>query len=653
MPVKIGSNISSLSIQRNLGDATSRLSNSMEKLSSGLRINRASDDAAGLAISDTLRSSSRIYTTAIRNVNDGMSFLNIADSAMSELANITTRQAELSEQSANGSYSKVQRQALNAEADALVKEFNRIVKSTEFNGRKVIDIEESSGLLRIQAGFGVDGSLGLSVGEEFARYVGTGDFGGAIQYSTEAFVSYAMEFSDIDNDGDLDMVTAGYDGTRGKATIRKNNGDGTFGAAVHYSTEGRMSYAIKFADIDGDGDLDMVTAGYDIVSGKATIRKNNGDGTFGAAVQYYTEDSKSSALQLADIDGDGDLDMVTAGYDFGSGKATIRKNNGDGTFGTAVQYSTEGSKSLALQLADIDGDGDLDMVTTGHDPGSGIVTIRKNNGDGTFGATVQYSAEGEKSHALQLSDIDGDGDLDMVTSGYLWAGANHGSTTIRMNHGDGSFGAATLYSTDGDQSYALQLADIDGDGDLDMVTAGKDGSQGIATIRKNNGNGTFDAAVQYSTDVSFSRALQLADINNDNVLDMVTAGYNGKGSANAQGQATIRTAIGHNVTTIASLNLCTQSNARAALTTTKAQLDRISSERGNIGSAQSRLSIALSTLGTTRENFDSAASRITDVDVAQEAAEMARSEIVQRTASSVLAQANQSPALALKLLQSA
>ncbi len=639
MTIKIGSNITSLNVQRNLGDATLQLSKSMERLSSGLRINKASDDAAGLAISQTLNSSSRVYTTAIRNVNDGISFLNIADSAMSELSNITTRNLELSEQSANGSYSKVQRQAIDAEADALVKEFNRIVKTTEFNGMKVVDVEESTGMVRIQAGFGVNGSLGISLGSELSRYVGTGEFGSAVQYSTESAESKALQFADIDGDGDLDMITAGSASALGLASIRKNNGDGTFGTAVQYSMESAGSNALQLADIDGDGDLDMITAGYD-EGGKATIRKNNGDGTFGAAVKYATEGKESNALQLADIDSDGDLDMITVGTKSNKGWATIRKNNGDGTFGTAVQYSMESSSSNAVQLADIDGDGDLDMITAGSDSG-GKATIRKNNGDGTFGNAIQYSTESSLSYGLQLADIDGDGDLDMITSG---SGGSKGWATIRKNNGDGTFGDAVQYSSEPTSSNVLQLADIDGDGDLDLITAGY-GTIGQATIRKNNGDGTFGNAVQYSTESLRSYALQLADINGDGALDLATAGIGGGG------KATIRLGKGHDVTTVATLNLCTQSNSREAITTLKAQLNRISAERGNIGSAQSRLSVALNTLGATKENFDAAASRITDVDVAQEAAEMTRTEITQRVGASILANANQAPEIALKLLK--
>ena len=105
MSVRLGSNIASLGAQRRLADTSSALSTTFERLSSGQRINRASDDAAGLAISDTLRAKSRIYTQGVRNLNDGISLLNIADSAIENLSSIVVRLEELAAQAANGSYS--------------------------------------------------------------------------------------------------------------------------------------------------------------------------------------------------------------------------------------------------------------------------------------------------------------------------------------------------------------------------------------------------------------------------------------------------------------------------------------------------------------------------------------------------------------------
>lgn len=138
MGITLGTNIASLQTQRRLSIATQSLSKTYERLSSGQRINSASDDAAGLQIADTLRAQARIASVAIRNANDGISTINIADSALSEIGNVLTRLAELAEQSANGTYSATQRSALSNEFSALGSEIERIAVTTEFNGVKLI-----------------------------------------------------------------------------------------------------------------------------------------------------------------------------------------------------------------------------------------------------------------------------------------------------------------------------------------------------------------------------------------------------------------------------------------------------------------------------------------------------------------------------------
>jgi len=150
MAVTIGSNIASLQAQRRLSTATDALGRTFEKLSSGQRINRASDDAAGLAIADSLRADQRVATVAIRNANDGISTIAIADSALGQVGNVLSRLAELAEQSANGVFSPTQRSALSNEFVALASEIERIAITTEFNGVRLIS---GGNALTLQIGF--------------------------------------------------------------------------------------------------------------------------------------------------------------------------------------------------------------------------------------------------------------------------------------------------------------------------------------------------------------------------------------------------------------------------------------------------------------------------------------------------------------------
>lgn len=153
MTLNIRTNLPSLAAQRNINASTDRLRTAYERLSSGLRINRAKDDAAGLAIAESLKADARIATVAIRNANDGISVIAITDGAISQITNILSRLAELAEQSANGVFANTQRSALQLEFSALMSEVERIAITTEFNGLKLL-----SGGLEVSFQVGFDGS---------------------------------------------------------------------------------------------------------------------------------------------------------------------------------------------------------------------------------------------------------------------------------------------------------------------------------------------------------------------------------------------------------------------------------------------------------------------------------------------------------------
>jgi flagellin len=150
MGLNIRTNVPSIIAQRNVDASTSRLRTSYERLSSGLRINRASDDAAGLAIAENLKVDARVASVAIRNANDGISIVAITDGAIAEITNILSRLAELSEQAANGVYGNGQRSALQLEFSALMSEVERVAITTEFNGLKLLS---GGGSVTFQVGF--------------------------------------------------------------------------------------------------------------------------------------------------------------------------------------------------------------------------------------------------------------------------------------------------------------------------------------------------------------------------------------------------------------------------------------------------------------------------------------------------------------------
>ena len=146
MGLTINSNLASLNAQRNLRKTERTLSTSMTRLSSGLRINEASDDAAGLAISEKLRAQVRGLAQAQRNANDGISLIQTAEGALNETSDMLIRIRELAVQASNGTLGTSERAAINNEFTALQAEIDRIANVTEFNGTKLIDGSLSTGL---------------------------------------------------------------------------------------------------------------------------------------------------------------------------------------------------------------------------------------------------------------------------------------------------------------------------------------------------------------------------------------------------------------------------------------------------------------------------------------------------------------------------
>ena len=169
MPVRIFNNIPSLNAQRILGLNNDRLAVSVERISSGIRINRAADDAAGLAISEALRSDIRALRQAVRNANDGISLINVTEGALNEQSSILIRLRELSSQASTGTVGSTERQTIQLEFDALRSEIDRIADTTAFNGQKLVDgslasTVSSGSQILIQVGLdsGVDSRINLN-----------------------------------------------------------------------------------------------------------------------------------------------------------------------------------------------------------------------------------------------------------------------------------------------------------------------------------------------------------------------------------------------------------------------------------------------------------------------------------------------------------
>ncbi len=607
--VTVGTNIASLLARRYVATASDRLSRSLERLASGQRINRASDDAAGLAISSTLRSNARVYSQGLRNISDAQSALSISQGSLEGLSDIVIRLRELSTQSANGTFSLSQRRSNDAEADALVTEFNRTVATASFNGLNLLGA--SFGTMRIQAGFGTDGGIAIGLNDALSRNKGMGTYSSAITTTPSTAAQTNLVTADLNGDGILDAVSKT---SLGGITSYIGNGDGTFSENT-ITSAGTASGDIYADDFNGDGKQDIVVAGG---SGNVYFLQGLGNGDFRTATVIGMSTGPISNFAYGDVNADGKLDLVA--YSGTTSGINTRLGNGDGTFAAAV-LSGSGFSAGSTKLGDLNGDGKLDLVANA---GTGFRTMI---GDGT-GQFYDPVTVAIASHSdFEIADFNGDGIKDIVTRGST-------SANVLMGNGDRTFAAPVSYTTA--SSLGIQVGDMNNDGVLDIMSVGSGG----ASLLVGNSDGTFQGAVTKSLAGS-SRGLSLSDVNGDGVLDFLTMR---SGSLDAYLASAERT------TTLQNINLCSQQDARSTMTLLDSLLERISRELGNIGSFQSRLQSAFGAVTANQENSLAAAGRIQDADVSSEAAEATRQTILQQAATGVLAQANQQSSIALQLL---
>lgn len=197
MALTINTNVASLNAQRNLNSSQSALSKSMQRLSSGLRINSAKDDAAGLGISDRMTGQIRGLNQAVRNANDGISLAQTAEGALQETTNILQRMRELAVQAANGSNSSTDRDSLNAEFGQLQSEIERISSTTQFNGKNLLDGSFSAGQGTFQIGANASQTIAFSIGSMDTPTLGVAasqiDIAGSATYANIASAISAID----------------------------------------------------------------------------------------------------------------------------------------------------------------------------------------------------------------------------------------------------------------------------------------------------------------------------------------------------------------------------------------------------------------------------------------------------------------------------
>lgn len=214
MGLRIKSNVESIVAQRQLGNNRAEMSDSLEKLSSGLRINKSADDAAGLAISESMRARIRGLAQAKRNASDGVSFLQVAEGGLGDLNNVLTRMRELTTQAASDTIGAKERQYLNREFEQLGEELKRIKDGTEFNGMKILSGDQATDLA-IQVGASAPKDGDDTSGVVRIKFDNLSDLNSALQDLPN---SIEGESGQALGGGDTSEIFAAIDGAMEKVT---------------------------------------------------------------------------------------------------------------------------------------------------------------------------------------------------------------------------------------------------------------------------------------------------------------------------------------------------------------------------------------------------------------------------------------------------
>ncbi len=585
-----------------------------------------------MAISESLKSDKRVFNQGIRNFNDGVSLLNIADGAIESLSGITIRLKELAEQSANGTYSLTQRKAIDKEAQALSKEYTRIVHSTKFNGVHLLDGSLGNGV-RLQGGYGVDGSIFSGIGGA----IGTGDFRQISQLTYSSTINYSLSTGDLNGDGNIDLVTG--DGVLpGLTRAFLGEGSGVFVNSSTLASETNRTYSAKLADINNDGILDLVTGGRTGISpSEISIFIGNNDGTFNEINNITT--SSLDEMQIADINNDGNLDII---YD-NNNAISYNLGDGKGSFSSTQSFSVlpQLNDTYAFVLGDLNGDGITDLTVGGTYSGSARIGVYFGSSTGIFSHNQTLSPGGSTIRSLAIGDLNSDGKLDILSSSNAT-----GLVNIYLNDGSGAIALNSSLSAESSSTEEILLADINGDSHLDIITAGISGVAGQVNIFTNNGKANFSKIKTIASEGSGTYSVAMADFNKDGVLDLFTGGAE-SGSA----KVTIYEGLKREgAAPLLPFDLSTLSGAKQALPLLDQKIQQLAKQRGQIGAFQSRVQVGINNLQAASENYAAAESRIRDADIADESSKLLRLNILQQAASSVLAQANLQPELALKLL---
>jgi flagellin len=608
----INTNVASLNAQRNLNSSQTALATSLQRLSSGLRINSAKDDAAGLAISDRFTTQIRGLNQASRNANDAISLSQTAEGALGEVTSNLQRIRELAVQSANATNSASDRAALDLEVQQRLSEIDRISSQTSFNGQKILDGTFG------QAAFQVGANVGETITLDLSTSMRPNSIG---QLAT---VTSAIDLNTIASETATPAVAGSY--TTGQLSSLD------FSTAAQAQVEGQ-SANFTLTSLTVAASTDITVAG-NAISLTATTHAN--EAALVADIQSQLDTADSGEFIVSSTGTVGGADFVV------SIDRETTANSPDAL--TAVATTSSSAAALTLGFTD-------DVGTAGS-----AEVVTSNLGFTVDGSnTVDVSTDYTGNQAGLIAEIQAD--LDATASGVYVVAADGVAGFSITSAVAGATPAVTLaaFTTN-------TIANDDGG----TVVPGADLVAPVSV--------TIDVANTFTIQLGDSTAVNVADgiyTNAQSLVDAVNTALAGNATASLNTDGTMSifsdqdvtisgtvgvTELGLPASTLADGNLINGNILDVAASNDiirrlDSALTSISDLRSTFGAIQNRFESTISNLGTAVENLSAARSRILDADFAAETAALTRAQILQQAGTAMLSQANAIPQNVLSLLQ--
>ena len=327
---------------------------------------------------------------------------------------------------------------------------------------------------------------------------------------------------DIDGDGDLDILFTSWQDNK-VGWYQNTDGQGNFGGQKIISNTAFTALSVFAADIDGDEDLDVIYScgsAYDPTGKVVWIENLDGQGNFGSENLIFSNGGREADVSAGDLDNDGDFDITSASSD---GTISWFENiSGSGEFGPRRIIAIAPEYARSIFLYDIDDDGDLDITAAiselNNSTDSRVSWYENLNGLGEFSQARIISTDALGANCVYVSDLDNDGDGDVISSSFR----DDKIAWYENTNGMGQFGAQQIVNEDAIKAFSIYSSDIDNDGDNDILSASI-GDNKIAWYENLDGLGDFGIEKIITSDAEGASSVHCGDIDGDNDLDVISA----------------------------------------------------------------------------------------------------------------------------------